>query len=305
MRVLLYIPLVLAVVLQSAAVSHAQVYVSNYGTGTVGKYDSSTGAAIDASFISGLSFPAGVALDQQGHLFVLNRNAAGAGRVSEYDANSGALINANLVFGLGNQPEAIALDGVGGMYVSDFSGTIGRYSAVSGSAINSHFSSMIKPFGLAADGNGHLFVTDYNRSRVLKVATEPGAESNADFITGFGNPMGVALDGKGGLFVVSAYFSSGLAEYDVAAGTLIRPNIVSTAIVHSVAMDANGDFYLSRYDSVAKYNGITGEPISESFITGVTGQYIAVAIPEPAMSGLVGIFALGMTMRRANRRVQS
>jgi hypothetical protein len=67
--------------------------VSEFGLSKVGKYDATSGAAINPSFITGLS-GIGLALDGSNHLFVANGNI---NRVGEYDATTGAAINAKRV----------------------------------------------------------------------------------------------------------------------------------------------------------------------------------------------------------------
>jgi DNA-binding beta-propeller fold protein YncE len=73
--------------------------------GTVGKYDASTGAVINANFITGLKKdPVALALSGN-RVFVANFLS---GTVSECDATTGAVINANFITGL-NFPLAIAV----------------------------------------------------------------------------------------------------------------------------------------------------------------------------------------------------
>jgi len=58
-------PLLLATLLGLLAVSavHAQIYVANYGAGTVGEYNLN-GTAVNTQLISGLNEPEGVAVVQ-------------------------------------------------------------------------------------------------------------------------------------------------------------------------------------------------------------------------------------------------
>jgi PEP-CTERM motif len=71
--------------------------------GTIGEYDATTGAAINASFITGLNDPQGIAV-YGGDLYVV---VSGTGKIAEYTL-SGALVNASLVSGLTNA-ESIAI----------------------------------------------------------------------------------------------------------------------------------------------------------------------------------------------------
>ena len=81
--------------------AHAQLYVTNrpagsLNSGLVGEYNATTGAMINASFITGLNSP--LALGLLGNsLFVSD---IGNGTVGEYDAKTGAAINANFITGL-------------------------------------------------------------------------------------------------------------------------------------------------------------------------------------------------------------
>jgi streptogramin lyase len=80
------------------------IYVTNYNTGTIGEYDTTTGAVVNASLVSGLNGPAAIAVCGS-NLFVTN---AGSGTIGEYDATTGAVVNASLVSGL-SYPGGIAV----------------------------------------------------------------------------------------------------------------------------------------------------------------------------------------------------
>ena len=71
----------------------------------------------------------------------------------------------------------------------------------------------VSPFGVAADGNGNVFVADRGRSRIYRIVVTTGAVStlagsstagNADGIGAaaqFNFPAGVVVDGSGNVFV--------------------------------------------------------------------------------------------------------
>jgi hypothetical protein len=81
----------------------AQIYVSQ-GNFKVGAYDATTGVAINASFITGLSEAGGLVLSGN-NLFVTNNVD---NTVGEYNATTGAAINASFITGL-HGPGALAL----------------------------------------------------------------------------------------------------------------------------------------------------------------------------------------------------
>jgi hypothetical protein len=125
--------------------------VGNSGNNTVGEYDATTGATINASFITGLTgLPFGLALDGKNHLFVTN---SGQNTVGEYDATTGATIDAAFINGQGlATPIALALDGNNHLFVSNAnSNTVGEYDATTGATINAAFingQGMNTPYGL-------------------------------------------------------------------------------------------------------------------------------------------------------------
>jgi len=80
--------------------------VASFNSGTIGEFNASTGAVINASLISGLSHPFCVALDGSGDLFVASFNSSGT--IGEFNASTGAVINPSLISGL-NGPTFIAL----------------------------------------------------------------------------------------------------------------------------------------------------------------------------------------------------
>ena len=69
---------------------------------TVAEYDATTGAIINAAFITqGLNNPTGLAVDGNNHLFVANGSNGNGTTVGEYDATTGATINAAFINGQG------------------------------------------------------------------------------------------------------------------------------------------------------------------------------------------------------------
>ena len=84
--------------------ARAQIFEANFSSGTIGEYNATTGATINASPVSGLSSLFGIAISG-GNLFVAN---AGNSTIGEYNATTGATINASLVSGL-SFPRGIAV----------------------------------------------------------------------------------------------------------------------------------------------------------------------------------------------------
>src|SRR5437764_11327740 len=77
----------------------AQIFVTNFKTGTVGEYTTS-GATVNPDLISGLNGPNGIAVSG-GNLFVTSLNLTGnTGRIGQY-TTSGVTVNPALITTLG------------------------------------------------------------------------------------------------------------------------------------------------------------------------------------------------------------
>ena len=85
------------------AVSGGNLFVTDSVTGTIGEYNATTGATVDADLVSGLDGPGGIAVFG-GNLFV---TSARTGTIGEYTI-SGETVNASLISGL-NQPTDIVV----------------------------------------------------------------------------------------------------------------------------------------------------------------------------------------------------
>src|SRR5690349_15589384 len=97
----------LAAVGSARASTPGQLYVTNFNSGTVDRYNTVDGlvsGARSVGFISGLSIPTGIAV-WGGQIFV---ESYSLGTISQYDATTGHLINANFVTGL-NHPWGLAV----------------------------------------------------------------------------------------------------------------------------------------------------------------------------------------------------
>jgi hypothetical protein len=84
------------------ATARAQIFVVNHQNGTIGEYTTS-GATVNASLISGLNNPGGVAVSGT-NLFVVNNGTNSIGKYT----TAGATVNASLITGL-NGPIDIAV----------------------------------------------------------------------------------------------------------------------------------------------------------------------------------------------------
>ncbi len=200
------------------------------GNGT-GGFSGDNGPAAGAQ----LSIPNAVAVDASGNLFIADTQnnrirkvangiistVAGSSRCCSSAGDGGPAVAAELVF-----PTGVAVDGSGSFFIVESSvirkvssdGTIGTVagsmSAPSGDgpALNAPLST---PDAVAVDGNGNVFVADYNNNRVRKITTDGvistvAGNGTAQQFSGEGGPAtsatiwgpdALAVDGSGNLFI--------------------------------------------------------------------------------------------------------
>jgi hypothetical protein len=167
-----------------------------FDTGTVGKYDAKTGAAINANFIAGLNLPSGLAVNGN-TLFVANE---GNGTVGKYDAKTGAAINANFIAGLSFPVGLAVMGNTNTLFVAGVGDTVGKYDANTGAVINANFiviGGVTRLLGIALLGNNLFVMTvdvNFFTGAVAEYDATTGAAINANFITGLQFfPSGIAV----------------------------------------------------------------------------------------------------------------
>ncbi|MGK0179295.1 MAG: sugar lactone lactonase YvrE [Nitrospinales bacterium] len=203
------------------------------GTGSSG-FSGDGGKATEAK----LSVPAGLAFDKSGNLYIADRNnnrvrkvdtrgtittIAGTGTAG-FSGDGGLATQAQL-----NLPSGVALDGKGNIFISDRSNnrirvidSKGKIRTYAGSG-NDGFrgdngpalkASIDRPFGIALDRKGNLYIADRRNNRVRKVNTQgiitTVAGDGGYFMMGdngpayrasIAGPTGVVVDDQGTLYI--------------------------------------------------------------------------------------------------------
>ena len=260
-----------------AVQAHAQIYVVDQCDGTIGKYDATTGATINASLVSGLNYPTGVAVSD-GNLFVTNQFGF---TVAKYDAATGATINAALISGY-PYPTGIAVSGGNLFVVSGSGGVVSKYDATTGAPINTAFvSGLNSPSGIAVSG-GNLFVATINSQTVGKYDATTGAAINPSLVSGLFYPNSIAVSG-GNLLV--AQYGGPIGEYDANTGATINASFVSASSL-GIAV-SGGKLFVTSYSgcgspgSVSAYDATTGATINALLVPGVGSPVAIAAVVEP------------------------
>ncbi|HZQ46792.1 MAG TPA: protein kinase, partial [Verrucomicrobiae bacterium] len=129
-----------------------------------------------------------------------------------------------------NVPSAVALDGLGNVYVADTAnntirritpdGTVSTLAGLAGSSGNTDGSSssarFLAPFGIAADNAGNVYVADTANNTIRKItptgvvstlaglAKYPGNADGTGDNARFRNPWSIAVDSAGNLYVADS-----------------------------------------------------------------------------------------------------
>ena len=173
-------------------------------------------------------------------------------------------------------PNGVAVDGSGNVYVADqvnncirtivvatgavstLAGSISGFADGTGTA--AQFNS---PTGVAVDGSGNLYVADRSNQRIRKIVLATGEVSTlagsgtAGFVNGaataaqFNSPAGVAIDGSGNLYV--ADFSN----------HSIRQIVVATGVVSTLAGTGTAGF-VNGAAAIARFNYPNGIAVDGS-----------------------------------------
>jgi sugar lactone lactonase YvrE len=159
-------------------------------------------------------YPAGVALDSDGHIYVADCGNFRIVRVDQADG-TGWLTFGALGKGKGqfNNPSGIAVDSSGHLYVADMSNDrIVRMNDVSGAgwtvfgSQGSGTGQFSDPAAVSVDIDGKIYVADSGNSRIVRMDDMSGDGWTAFGTRGSGtgqftNPVGVAVDGSMHIYI--------------------------------------------------------------------------------------------------------
>jgi sugar lactone lactonase YvrE len=252
------------------------------GNGSLGYID---GNATTAEFYS----PHGIVTDGQGNIYVsdfgnnLIRKITPAGVVSTYAGNGTAgyrngVTTSNYVKSTTdtvaefNNPQGLAIDGQGNIYVADRGNnvirkisTTGRVITIAGTRTAGYVdatgetASFSSPTGVAVDANGNVYVSDQANSAIRKITTAEvvttiaGGTKQASLLN---YPSAITIDKQGNLYITDE--SGRILEYTtsnvlyILAGTANVSGFVNGAGTvalfnnpQGIAIDSNGNIYVA------------------------------------------------------------
>ena len=218
----------------------------------------------------------GIALDPSGDLYIATagniRKVSPAGIINTvagdgapgYSGDGGAAISAQV-----NRPSAIALDGLGNLYIADtYNGRIRKVrpdgsiltvagsgdSAYSGDGGQGASARLFHPTNAAVDGSGNLYIADAGNNRVRKVSV-------SGVISTFAGTGAAGASGEGGQAMAAQLNGDSGNGGQATAAQLNGP----TAVV----VDGTGNVYIA--DSAAVRKVAPGGTVSNLAGTGIAG----------------------------------
>lgn len=284
----------------------AQIYVANNGGGNdgiIGEYTIS-GATINASLVSDLNLPYGLAISG-GNLYEANA----AGTIGEYNLATGAAINPALITPVVTSTVGIAISG-GDIFVAGANNVIGDNNVgeytISGAPVKTRLvSGLSEPSFLAVSG-GDIYVASYNdgNGTIGEYNAANGATINASLVSGLNNPWGIVVSG-GDIYVANSG-SGTIGEYDAATGATINAALVSGLNDPIGLAISGGDIFVTSDTTIGEYDATTGAPINTALVTGLqdaTG--LLVVAPEPPAGIIAGLGLLAIGLCKTFRRLIS
>jgi sugar lactone lactonase YvrE len=298
------------------------LYAVSSSGGSIGTYSTVTGAAINASLVTGLTTPEAIAFDPALNFYVTGFTGQ---YVAKYQQDGTLINSAYLTFGDFNQPSGVAVNGAGEIFVVNnglmpYEGgsecTVSKFQA-DGTLINAGFVPVPgSPAGALIDGSD-LYVVRWADSAVGKYTSSgtSGTILDASFLTPGAEidtwrPFNIARDSVGNYYVTgnAPFTDESMVSKFAPNGTLINARLISFPAfdqAYGLAIDSADNLYVGGYGAttVGKYRA-DGTVVNASFITGlpsVTSLAIQ-PVPEPSAIVVAGLGLGGLAWRIGRRR---
>ena len=234
--------------------------------------------------LTGLANPLGVAVDDEGDVFVVDNVNL---NVVELPADGSQ--QTLPITGLSN-PTSVAVDSAGDVFVADFGGDKVVELPAGGSQQTLPITGLSNPASVAVDSGGDVFVADTSNDRVIELMA--GGVQRTLAAKGLSAPQGVAVDSAGDVFVADTG-DNRLVELP-AGGTQQTLPFSGLSNPHGVAVDPAGDVFVADYFN-RRVVGLSPSLTTGSFVlspgSGPPGSAIGLASATPCKLLSGGAFA--------------
>ncbi|RYD51866.1 MAG: hypothetical protein EOP52_06690 [Sphingobacteriales bacterium] len=255
--------------------------------GVAGTSGASDGTGTSAYFYQ----PFGVGVDDTGNLYIGDahndriRKITPSKEVTTFAGSTPGYTDATGTAAKFSSPAGTAVDGSGNVYVADFFNSAirmitpakvvttfagGTQGSANGTGTAAQFN---RPFDVAFDGSGNLYVVDRDNHRIRKitpskeVTTFAGSTQGYTDATGtaaqFNNPSGIGVDGRGNVYVadnnngrIRKITPAGVVTTFAGASSGTTGDGPATAVqlggASDVAVDSSGNVYVGSSNRILK-----------------------------------------------------
>ncbi len=210
--------------------SSRNLYVTNYGDGTISKVDTSGNIT---TYARGFLNPFGIAKDSAGNLYVGN-----ASNNTVYKINIFGNVT-ETARGFSGPHAMVIDDSSNNLYVCNwFTGIISKVDT--NRNVTNYASGFATPSGITIDSSGNLYVCNYGNGIISKVDT---SRNITTYATGFNQPIGITIDSSRNLYVCN-YGSGVVSKVDT------NRNVTTYTPVggpYGIAIDSSRNLYVTNY----------------------------------------------------------
>jgi sugar lactone lactonase YvrE len=184
-----------------------------------------------------------------------------------------------------NNPDGVAVDGTGDVFIADANNNQVVQAPAGGGVPTTVGTGLSQPAGVAVDGAGNVYIADSGNNRLVKVPYLGNGNYGTQTMVGstLNQPNGVAVDGAGDVFVTD---SGNNQVLEVQAGCCVQTT-VATGLngPYSVAVDAAGDVFIAD----------TGNQQVLEFPYVSTGNYGApITVANSSNDGLSNVYGVAV-----------
>ncbi|HEU0190285.1 MAG TPA: serine/threonine-protein kinase PknD [Mycobacterium sp.] len=187
--------------------------------------------------------PSGVAVDSSGNVYITSESMRGKVLKLEPGSNKPSELPFNGLY----QPQALAVDGAGAVYVTDFNNRVVKLSAGSNSQEVLAFNGLNYPEGVAVGSDGSVYVADRANNRVVKLAAGSSDQTDLPF-SGLKNPDGVAVDSQGAVYVTDTD-NNRVLKLDSGSSSQTELSFPGVAVPWGIAVGGDGDVFVTEHDA--------------------------------------------------------
>ena len=261
-------PVVIGVTLAAVVLAVAGYLIARPSHGTSTSASGQTVLPFD-----GLDFrlsPSGVALDDDGGVYITSEGMYGKVVKLPKGSNKPAVLSFKGLY----QPQALAVDSAGAVYVTDFNNRVVKLTAGSDNQTVLGFDGLNYPEGVAVGSDGSVYVADRGNGRVVKLDHGAGNQTVLPF-SGLKNPDGVAVDSAGNVYVTDTDNNRVVKLAGGSNDQTVLP-FTGVAVPWGIAVGGSGDVYVTEHDSSRVLKLAAGA--SKSTVLGFDGLNTPLAV---------------------------